>query len=118
MLIYKAADARQQSFDPRSGLDLEAGRDVPQHTHASQLIASGVDMLRINCCLGHGSPSTTLRVYGHLFENTDASHRDHGSNVRRSANRMTTEGAFFASKALANAGREDGKPHKAGLAQR
>jgi integrase len=42
-----------------------------RHTHASQLIASGLDVLTISRRLGHGSPNITLSVYGHLFENTD-----------------------------------------------
>jgi integrase len=39
--------------------------------HASQLIASGVDMLTISRWLGHGLPTITLGVYGHLFANAD-----------------------------------------------
>lgn len=42
-----------------------------RHTHASQLIAGGVDVLTVSRRLGHGSPVITLRVYGHLFSNTD-----------------------------------------------
>jgi len=42
-----------------------------RHTHASQLIASGMDILTISRRLGHGSPAITLGVYGHLFANTD-----------------------------------------------
>jgi len=42
-----------------------------RHTHASQLIASGMDVLTISRRLGHGSPSITLNVYGHLFSSTD-----------------------------------------------
>ena len=42
-----------------------------RHTHASQLIASGLDVLTISRRLGHGSPAITLGVYGHLFSNTD-----------------------------------------------
>jgi integrase len=42
-----------------------------RHTHASQLIASGLDVLTISRRLGHGSPAITLSVYGHLFSNTD-----------------------------------------------
>lgn len=38
-----------------------------RHTHASQLIASGMDVLTISRRLGHGSPTITLGVYGHLF---------------------------------------------------
>ena len=42
-----------------------------RHTHASQLIAAGMDVLTISRRLGHGSPTITLGVYGHLFSNTD-----------------------------------------------
>jgi integrase len=43
-----------------------------RHTHVSQLIASGLDVLTISRRIGHASPEITLRVYGHLFSNTDA----------------------------------------------
>jgi len=43
-----------------------------RHTHASQLIASGMDALTISRRLGHGSAAITLRVYGHLIEGKDA----------------------------------------------
>ena len=42
-----------------------------RHTHASQLIAAGMDVLTISRRLGHASPTITLGVYGHLFSNTD-----------------------------------------------
>jgi integrase len=42
-----------------------------RHTHASQLIASGMDVLTISRRLGHGSPAITLTVYGHLMQGTD-----------------------------------------------
>lgn len=42
-----------------------------RHTHASSLIAAGVDVLTISRRLGHASPSITLDVYGHLFKNID-----------------------------------------------
>jgi integrase len=42
-----------------------------RHTHASQLIAAGMDVLTISRRLGHGSPTITLSSYGHLFRNTD-----------------------------------------------
>jgi integrase len=43
-----------------------------RHTHVSQLIAAGMDVLTISRRIGHASPEITLRVYGHLFSNTDA----------------------------------------------
>lgn len=42
-----------------------------RHSHASMLIAAGVDVLTVSRRLGHGSPSVTLNVYSHLFSNTD-----------------------------------------------
>ena len=36
-----------------------------RHTHASQLIASGMDVLTISRLLGHSSPTITLNVSGH-----------------------------------------------------
>jgi integrase len=42
-----------------------------RHTHASQLIASGMDILTISRRLGHASPTITLSVYGHLLTSED-----------------------------------------------
>jgi integrase len=42
-----------------------------RHTHASTLIASGLDVLTISRRLGHGSAAITLGVYGHLFQPDD-----------------------------------------------
>jgi integrase len=42
-----------------------------RHTHASMLIANGVDILTISRRLGHSSPTITLGVYGHLIHGTD-----------------------------------------------
>src|SRR5262245_25572164 len=42
-----------------------------RHTHASMLIASGVDILTISRRLGHSSPTITLNVYGHLIHGGD-----------------------------------------------
>jgi integrase len=42
-----------------------------RHTHASTLIASGLDALTISRRMGHGSPAITLGVYGHLFKTDD-----------------------------------------------
>lgn len=41
-----------------------------RHSHASALIASGLDVLSISRRLGHGSPVVTLGVYGHMFRDT------------------------------------------------
>jgi integrase len=50
---------------------LEATFHSLRHTHASTLIASGLDVLTISRRLGHGSPAITLGVYGHLFKPDD-----------------------------------------------
>lgn len=42
-----------------------------RHTHASALIAHGVDVLTISRRLGHGSAAITLRIYSHIFTATD-----------------------------------------------
>jgi integrase len=42
-----------------------------RHTHVSQLIAAGLDVLTVSRRIGHASPAITLDVYGHLFKNTD-----------------------------------------------
>jgi integrase len=42
-----------------------------RHTHVSQLIAAGLDVLTISRRIGHASPAITLGVYGHMFRNTD-----------------------------------------------
>jgi len=40
-----------------------------RHSHASALIAAGVDLVKVSRRLGHGS--ITLNVYAHLFNKTD-----------------------------------------------
>ena len=42
-----------------------------RHSHASALIAAGVDIVTVSRRLGHGSPAITLTVYAHLFADTD-----------------------------------------------
>jgi integrase len=51
--------------------EMEVSLHALRHTHASSLIAAGVDVLTISRRLGHASPSITLDVYGHLFKNVD-----------------------------------------------
>src|SRR5215467_12400014 len=65
-----------------------------RHTHASMLIASGLDILTISRRLGHSSPTITLGVYGHLVHGTD----DKAAQVMDAA---------FGSKMVAGS---DGKP--------
>jgi len=44
---------------------------VLRHSHASALIASGMDVVSVSKRLGHGSPAITLTVYAHLFQKAD-----------------------------------------------
>jgi integrase len=53
-------------------LSIECTLHALRHTHVSQLIAAGMDILTISRRLGHASAEITLRVYGHRFANTDA----------------------------------------------
>lgn len=43
-----------------------------RHTHASALVAAGMDVVAIAKRLGHGSPTTTLRTCAHLFKSKEA----------------------------------------------
>jgi integrase len=42
-----------------------------RHTHVSQLIASGLDVVTVSRRIGHSNPTITLSVYAHLFGATD-----------------------------------------------
>jgi len=43
-----------------------------RHTHASALIAAGLDVVTISRRLGHSNPTVTLNIYAHLFRQTDS----------------------------------------------
>jgi hypothetical protein len=43
-----------------------------RHTHASQLIASGVDIVTISKRLGHAKRSVTLATYAYIFHTDDS----------------------------------------------
>lgn len=42
-----------------------------RHSHASALIAAGLDVVAVSRRLGHASPALTLSVYSHLFSTDD-----------------------------------------------
>jgi integrase len=42
-----------------------------RHSHVSQLVAAGIDVVKISKRLGHTSPTITLGVYAHLFAQRD-----------------------------------------------
>ena len=44
-----------------------------RHSHASALIAGGMDVVAVSRRLGHGSPNVTLTTYAHLFKRADHS---------------------------------------------
>ena len=80
-LLFARWDGRTRSphwLTQKFGLTMEALKiegvtlHSLRHTHASQLIAAGMDVLTISRRLGHGSPTITLSTYGHLFRNTDS----------------------------------------------
>jgi integrase len=79
-LVFTMPDGRALSPDnlSRDWRRAVLARKLPQvmfhalrHSHASALIAAGVDVLTISRRLGHGTPAFTLTVYGHLFSDTD-----------------------------------------------
>jgi integrase len=47
-----------------------------RHTHVSQLIAAGADVVTVSRRIGHGNPSITLSVYAHLFGSSDQTAAD------------------------------------------
>jgi len=55
-----------------------------RHTHASALIAAGLDMVVISRRLGHANPTVALNIYGHLSigpTRGSRRHRDHSRNA-------------------------------------
>jgi integrase len=59
-----------------------------RHTHVSQLIAKGTDIMTISRRIGHSSPVVTLGVYGHLFDNSDS---QAASAIEASFGKLRTE---------------------------
>lgn len=81
-LVFPALDGGPQRPSNLSGdwREAVAALDLPKvrfhalrHTHASQLIDSGLDVVRISKRLGHADPAITLKVYAHLFKSGDRS---------------------------------------------
>jgi integrase len=79
-LLFAKADGSLPSPNvfSRAWFDFSAKIGMPsltfhslRHTHASQLIDAGVDIVTISKRLGHAKPDITLRVYAHLFRNDD-----------------------------------------------
>jgi integrase len=79
-LLFSDIDGRPLSRNAISAAwgDFAASIKLPdltfhalRHTHASQLIDAGVDIVTISKRLGHAKPDITLRVYSHLFRKSD-----------------------------------------------
>jgi integrase len=80
-LVFPGMDGRHQSPRALSMAWLRATRRLGlpavnwhalRHTHASMLIAVGVDVVTVSKRLGHSKPDVTLRVYSHLFAADDS----------------------------------------------
>jgi integrase len=78
-LVFPSWDGSPQSPDcfgsawnkAKKKLGLQISFHGLRHTHASQLIDMGVDVVTIASRLGHSSPTITLQVYAHLFRKDD-----------------------------------------------
>jgi integrase len=78
--VFCNVEGRPISPDTLSGVWRRAcdARGLPRvrfhdlgHTHASLLIAQGVDVLTVAKRLGHSKATTTLNIYGHALERAD-----------------------------------------------
>jgi integrase len=78
-LVFPAWDGSPQHPDAFGSLWIKYAKELGlgvsfhglRHTHASQLIDAGVDVVTIARRLGHSSPAITLNVYAHLFRKDD-----------------------------------------------
>jgi integrase len=78
-LVFPAWDGSPQHPDAFGSTWIKLARELGlgvsfhglRHTHASQLIDAGVDVVTIARRLGHSSPAITLNVYAHLFRKDD-----------------------------------------------
>jgi len=52
-----------------------------RHTHISQLIASGLNVMTGSRHIGHSNPTVTLNVHSHLFGSTDEQASDAVENA-------------------------------------
>jgi len=66
-----ALSAAWSNFAERAGIP-QVTFHALRHTHASQLIDAGVDIVTISKRLGHNKPDITLRIYAHLFRKDDS----------------------------------------------
>jgi len=78
---WEGSPQRPDSFSARwtelsKRLKLGVSFHELRHTHASQLIDAGVDVVTISKRLGHASPTITLSTYAHLFRKDDGKAAD------------------------------------------
>jgi len=80
-LVFANADGSPLKPDSLSTLWYHLCRDMGlpkvgfhalRHTHASALIAAGLDVVKVSKRLGHSNPVVTLRIYAHLFKQDDS----------------------------------------------
>jgi integrase len=67
---------------------LEGRHPVPhslRHTHASHLIAGGVDAVTVASRLGHSRTSVTTDIYGHLLAGGDRAAVDELEALRKAS---------------------------------
>lgn len=69
-LSPNATSAAWADYAERIGMP-EVTFHALRHTHASQLIGAGVDIVTVSKRLGHAKPDITLRIYAHLFAKDD-----------------------------------------------
>ncbi len=77
-----------------AGLSADVTLHTLRHTYASNLIASGCDVVTVQRALGHSQPSITLNVYSHLWpsaaDRTRAATADFMAFVTGSADSLRT----------------------------
>jgi len=78
-LVFPKSDGTPQSprvfskawTDTAANIGLPVTFHALRHTHASQLIDAGIDVVTVSKRLGHSSPTVTLQIYAHLFRKRD-----------------------------------------------
>lgn len=60
-----------EEFCKRTGIRFVSPHKF-RHLNASMLISQGVDVKTVQSCLGHTSPTTTLSIYTHAFQEVQA----------------------------------------------
>lgn len=72
-LVFATVDGNPPDYVTTDWRRVLAAKGLPsvnfhalRHTHASALIASGLNIVSVSRRLGHGSPTITLNTYAHL----------------------------------------------------